>query len=129
MAVTHPTDVRNGIADYVVDLIDLGGAGTIVFQDGGVNDSDVATLLFGATAFGNAGATVAGRADANSITGDSNCNAGTVTKFTVFSGAGDSCFTGSVTAPAGGGDIILSSTAIGNGDTITITSLTYEAPN
>lgn len=126
MAVTHPTDVRNGIADYVVDLIDAGGAGTIVFQDGGSNDSDVATLTFSATAFGAASS---GVATADTITDDTNCNAGTVTKFTVFSGAGDSCFTGTVTATGGGGDIILSSTAIGSGDTISISSLTYEAPN
>ena len=126
MAVTHPTDVRNGIADYVVDLIDAGGAGTIVFQDGGSSDSAVATLLFSATAFGAASNGVAA---ADTIVGDSSCNAGTVTKFTVFSGAGDSCFTGSVTATGGGGDIILSSTSIGQGDTITISSLTYEAPN
>lgn len=126
MAVTHPTDVRNGIADYVVDLIDAGGAGTIVFQDGGSSDSAVATLTFSATAFG---AATAGVATAAAITDDTNCNAGTVTKFTVFSGAADSCFTGSVTATGGGGDIILSSTSIGQGDTISISSLTYEAPN
>jgi hypothetical protein len=127
MAVTHPTLVRNDIANLVVDKIDVGGAGTIVFQDGGVNDSDVATLGFQATAFG---AAANGIASASlPITDDTNCNAGNVTKFTVFSGAGDSCFTGSVTATGGGGDIILSSTAIGQGDTITISSLTYEAPN
>lgn len=126
MAVTHPTDVRNDIADLVVDKIDLGGAGTIVFQDGSQNDSAIATLLFGATAFG---AATGGVATANAITGDSDCNAGTVSKFTVFSGGNDSCFTGSVSATGGGGDIILSSTAIGKGDTITISSLTYEAPN
>ena len=126
MAVTHPTDVRNGIADYVVDLIDAGGAGTIVFQDGSSNDSDVATLTFSATAFG---AAANGIATADTITDDTNCNAGTVSKFTVFSGAGDSCFTGTVTATGGGGDIILSSTSIGSGDTISISSLTYEAPN
>ena len=126
MAVTHPTDVRNGIADYVVDLIDAGGAGNIKFQNGGQNDSTVATLTFSSTAFGAASN---GIATAAAITDDTNCNAGTVTKFTVFSGAGDSCFTGSVTATGGGGDIILSSTAIGAGDTISISSLTYEAPN
>lgn len=126
MAVTHPTDVRNGIADYVVDLIDAGGAGTIVFQNSSVNDSDVATLTFSATAFGAASN---GVATAATITDDTDCNTGTVDKFTVFSGAGDSCFTGSVSAPGGGGDIILSSTSIGNGDTISISSLTYEAPN
>lgn len=126
MAVTHPTDVRNGIADYVVDLIDLGGQGTIVFQDVSVGDSDVATLTFDTVAFG---AATGGVATAATITDDTDCNAGTVGKFTVFSGAGDSCFTGSVTATGGGGDIILSSTSIGSGDTISISSLTYEAPN
>jgi hypothetical protein len=126
MAVTHPTDVRNGIADLVVDLIDAGGAGTIVFQDGSSSDSDVATLTFSATAFG---AAANGIATAAAITDDTDCNTGDVSKFTVFSGAGDSCFTGSVTTSGSGGDIILSSTAIGNGDTISISSLTYEAPN
>ena len=126
MAVTHPTDVRNGIADYVVDLIDNGGAGTIVFQDGGSSDSDVATLAFANPAFG---AAAAGVATANAITDDTNCNAGTVTKFTVYSGGSADIFTGSVTATGAGGDIILSSTAIGAGDTISISSLTYEAPN
>lgn len=126
MAVTHPTDVRNGVADFVTNLIDAGGGGTLVFQDGGVADSDVATLSFSVTAFGDA---LAGVATANVITDDTNCNAGNVTKFTVFSGAGDSCFTGVVTATGGGGDIILSSTAIGSGDTISVSSLTYEAPN
>jgi hypothetical protein len=126
MAVTHPTDVRNDIADLVVDKIDAGGAGTIQFQDGSQGDSDIATLTFSATAFGGA---ANGIATAAAITDDTDCNAGTVSKFTVFSGAGDSCFTGSVTATGGGGDIILSSTAIGQGDTISISSLTYEAPN
>ena len=126
MAVTYPTDVRNDIADLVVDKIDAGGAGTIQFQDGSQSDSDIATLTFSATAFGGA---ANGIATAAAITDDTDCNAGTVSKFTVFSGAGDSCFTGSVTATGGGGDIILSSTAIGQGDTISISSLTYEAPN
>lgn len=126
MAVTHPTDVRNDIADLVVDKIDVSGPGTIVFQDGSQNDSAVATLTFSATAFGAASN---GIATAAAIVGDSDCNAGTVSKFTVFDGAGDSCFNGTVTATGGGGDIVLSSTSIGKGDTITISSLTYEAPN
>jgi len=126
MAVTHPTDVRNDIANLVVDKIDVSGPGSIVFQDGSVNDSAVATLTFSATAFG---AATGGIATAAAIKGDSDCNAGTVSKFTVFDGAGDSCFNGTVTATGGGGDIVLSSTAIGKGDTITISSLTYEAPN
>ena len=127
MAVTHPTVIRNSLADLVVDLIDSGGSnGTIVFQDGSSNDSDVATLTFSATAFG---AAANGIATAAAITDDTNCNAGSVSKFTVFCASGDSAFTGTVTASGGGGDIILSSVAIGSGDTISISSLTYEAPN
>ena len=126
MAVTHPTAVRNDIADLVVDKIDAGGTGTIQFQDGGQSDSDIATLTFSATAFGAASN---GVATAAAITDDTDCNVGSVTKFTVFSGAGTTLFTGSVTATGNGGDIILSSTAIGAGDTISISSLTYEAPN
>lgn len=86
MAVTHPTDVRNDVADLVVDKIDVSGPGTIVFQDGSQNDSAVATLTFSATAFG---AAASGIATAAAIVGDSDCNAGTVSKFTVFDGAGD----------------------------------------
>ena len=126
MAVTHNTTVRNSVADVVVDAIDAGGAGSIVFQDGGSSDSDVATLAFSNPAFGDA---ASGVATANAITDDTNCNAGTVTKFTVYSGAAADIFTGSVTATGNGGDIILSSVAIGAGDTISISSLTYEAPN
>ena len=126
MAVTHNTTVRNSVADVVVDAIDAGGAGNIVFQDGGSSDSDVATLAFANPAFGDA---ASGVATANAITDDTNCNAGTVTKFTVNSGGGADIFTGSVTATGGGGDIILSSTAIGQGDTISISCLTYEGPN
>lgn len=131
MAITHPTDVRNSITDLVVDLIDVGGAGTIEFQDGSQADSDIATLVFSNPAFSAADSASlnAGVASARPITDDTDCNAGTVSKFVVFSGGGDSCFAGTVTAPGGGGDIILSSTSIGNGDTISISSLTYEAPN
>lgn len=124
MAVTHPTAIRNGIADHVVDQIDGGGAGTIVFQTSG--SSDIATLTFSATAFGAASS---GIATAASITDDTDCNAGTVTKFIVKSGGAATIFEGTVTATSGGGDIILSSVAIGAGDTISISALTYEAPN
>jgi len=124
MAVTHPTAIRNDIADLIVDKIDTGGAGTIVFETSG--SAEIATLTFSAPAFGDA---ASGIADAASITDDTNCNAGTVSQFKVVSGAGTTIFTGSVVATGGTGDIVLSSVAIGAGDTISISSLTYEAPN
>ena len=72
MAVTHPTTVRNGLADYVVDLIDAGaGAGTIEFQTSG--DVEVATLTFSDPAFGAASS---GTATADTITDDSSAKSG-----------------------------------------------------
>jgi hypothetical protein len=127
MAVTHPTAIRNDIADLIVDKIDVGGAGTIVFETSG--NAEIATLTFNTTAFDAAGTASAGVATAASITPDTDCNAGTVSQFKVVSGGGDTIFTGSVTATGNGGDIILSSVAIGAGDTISISALTYEAPN
>lgn len=125
MAVTHPTTVRNDIADLIVDKIDDGGAGSIEFQTSA--SGVIATLTFSATAFG---AAASGIATADSIADDQDCEQGTVTKFVVKSGAGATIFEGSVVASGGsGGDIVLSSTAIGDGDTISISALTYEAPN
>jgi len=124
MAVTHPTAIRNGIANHVVDQIDTGGAGSIEFQTSG--SAVIATLAFSATAFG---AAASGIATAASITDDTDCEPGTVAKFVVKNGSAATIFEGTVTATGGAGDIVLSSVAIGDGDTISISSLTYEAPN
>jgi len=134
MAITHTTTVRNGIADYVVDLLDVGGIrGSLQFRTGSdpaVGGAEVATLLFTHPGGGGAfGAASNGTATANAITGDSDATGGTVGHFVAFSAAGDSCFAGTVTLSGGGGDIFLSSLAVGATDTVEITSLTYTAPN
>lgn len=124
MAVTHPAAVRTIIADAVVDSIDVGGAGSLIFQTSG--DVEVATLTFGNPAFGAASGPTA---TANSITDDSSATGGTIAKFKIQNGsAADAGFAGSVTATGGGGDIELTSLAIGAGDTVSVTSLTYTAP-
>ena len=125
MAVTHPAAVRNTIADTVVDLIDAGaGAGTLEIQTGG--SVEVATLTFSDPAFGNA---AAGVATAAAITSDTNATGGTAAQFVIQDSNSTAVINGSVTATGGGGDIQLSSVAIGAGDTVQITSLTYTAPN
>lgn len=135
MAIIHATNVRNGITDYVVDLIDVSGPGTIAFRAGAdpaIGGAVVATLTFANPAFdaaGAAGGNAEGVAVANPIIGDSDAVGGTVGHFVVFDGAGDSCFGGTVTETGNGGDIILSSLAVGATDTVEITSLTYTAPN
>ena len=124
MPVSHPETVRSQIADLVCKKVDDGGKGSIVFQD--AESNAVATLTFAGVAFGDADA---GKCIANTIEDDTECVGGIVASFVVKNVVGDICFGGSVTAPDGGGDIILSSTSIGEGDTISISALTYEAPN
>jgi len=122
MAVTHPTAVRNGLADYVVDLIDAGaGAGTLEFQTSG--NVEVATLTFSDPAFG---AATGGTATASAITSDTSATGGTVAKFVVKDSNGNPVFYGAV--GTSGSDINLSSLAVGVGDTVSISSLTYSAP-
>lgn len=121
MAVTHGSAIRNTICDAVVDAVDAGGAGSLVFNTSG--DVEVATLTFSGTAFGAASS---GTATANAITSDTSATGGTVAKFVVKSGAGTTIFQGAVATS--GSDINLSSLAVGAGDTVSISSLTYSAP-
>lgn len=123
MAVTHPTAVRNGIADFVVDQLDVGGAGKLVFQTSGA--VAVATLPFGATAFGSA---ASGTATANAITSDTNAAGGTIAKAELQNNGGTAKVLCSVTATGGGGDIELSSVVVSAGQTVSMSSLTYSAP-
>jgi hypothetical protein len=123
MAVTHPTAVRTAIADFIVDQLDVGGAGTLEFQTSG--DVEVATLTFNATAFG---AAAAGTATANAITADSSATGGTIAKSKWKNNAGTEKVATSVTATGGGGDITLNSVVVSAGQQVSMTSLTYSAP-
>lgn len=119
MAVTHNTATRNGIADYVVDQLD---GGTLEFQTSG--DVEVATLTFGTPAFG---AAAAGVATANAIADDTTATGGVMAKATLkTSGATGIVFCAVATS---GSDINVSSTTVGVGDTVSVSSLTYEAPD
>ena len=128
MALTLPTATRNAACDAVVDLVDAGttnASGQIVFRTSG--DVEVATLPMSNPAFGNAGASVAGRADASAITDDSSATGGTTTKFTLEDRDETEIFEGSV--GTSGEDINLTSTVIGAGDTVSMgTSFTVTMP-
>lgn len=122
-AVTHPTSVRNTVADAVVDLLDAGaGAGTIEFQTSG--DVEVATLTYSDPAYGNA---ATGTATANSITSDTNATGGTVAKSQHLDSDSNEVF--STAVGTSGSDINLSSLSVGSGDTVSMSSLTYSAPS
>jgi len=128
MAITHVVGVRNQLADLVVDAVDGGTTdttGDLVFRTSG--EVAVATLSWTATpAFGAASA---GTATMNAINDDTNAAGGTTDRFTFQDRDNAEVFRGSVTATSGGGDIELSSVAIGVGDTVSMTSFSYTAPN
>lgn len=120
-AVTHPTAVRNSLANLVVDLIDAGAAaGYLEIDTSG--DVEVATLTFSDPAFGNASS---GTATANAITSDTNATGGTAAK--AFAADSDDTPVFLCAVGTSGSDINLSSVAIGAGDTVSISSLTYSA--
>ena len=124
MSVTHPAATRSGIADYVVDQIDLNTPpGKIIMQTSG--GTTVATLTFSNPAFGAASS---GVATAAAITADSSAVGGTVAKAEFRQGGGTAIVLCSVTATGGGGDITLNSVIISAGQTVSISSLTYTAP-
>ena len=131
MAVTHTTTVRDGIVDYVVDLIDAGTAGKLIFRLTGTAASpgtQVATLTFSATAFG---ASSGGTATANTITPDSSAtgNATAVSTATLEDSAGTVCAHCSVGGPSSGEDIELSSATIAAGETVSVSTLSYTGPS
>ena len=124
MSVTHPTATRNGIADYVVDQLDLNTPpGRLVMQSAA--SATVAFLTLSNPAFGSA---ATGTATASAITADNNAVGGTITKAELRTGSNTAIILCSVTATGGGGDIQLNSVVISAGQQVSITSLTYSAP-
>jgi hypothetical protein len=126
MAVTHSVAARNAAANAVVDILDTGtGAaeGSLIIQTAG--SAEVATLPLSNPAFGNASS---GTATANAITSDTNATGGTAAKAALRDRDDVETILCSVTASGGGGDIIISNTSVGAGDTVSCSSLTYSAP-
>lgn len=125
MATTHPTAVRTGIADFVVDQLDEGTPpGKISMQTGA--SVVVATLTFPNPAFG---AAAAGVATAGTIVSDTNAVGGTIAKAELRNAALTPKILCSVTATGGGGDIQLSSVVVSAGQTVSLSALTYTAPS
>lgn len=120
---TLPTASRNAACDAIVDLVDVGGTGTIEIWTTGAG-TKLATLTMSATAFGSA---AVGVATANSITDDTSADAtGTAAEYKLISGGAADVITGDVSTS--GADINFSSVSFVAGDTISITSLTVTVP-
>ena len=127
-SLSHPTLIRNLIADTVVDQLDAGGAaGKLIFYtaNGG---TALATLTFAEPAFNDAASGTAA-VTTDSITSNTNTGAGTVTWFEAQDSNGNTIFEGNVSSDDdANGSIQLSSTTLGTGDTVSVSALSYTAP-
>lgn len=124
MSLTLPAATGNAACDAIVDLVDAGAAaGYLLFETSG--DATVAVCTMSDPAFGAASN---GTATASAISDESSATAGTVSKFEMRDSDDTQVLEGTVTVTGGGGDITLSSVAIGAGDTVSISALTLGVP-
>lgn len=125
MAVTHATATRTSIATAVLNAIDAGANAKLVFRTTGTVSSPgtpVATL----TCSDPSGTVSNGVLTFSAITSDTNAAGGTIATATLQTSADTVCVHCAVSTS--GSDINLSSLAIGAGDTVSVSSLTYTAP-
>ena len=111
---------RNAAVNGVVDLLDVGGAGKLIFATSG--DVTVASLTFTTTAFTTAGSQTQGTATAGPITSDTNAAGGTIAKCRMQNNAAATVM--APTVSTSGAEINISSLVIGAGDTVTVSALT-----
>lgn len=124
MAVTLTTAARNAACDAIVDLIDGGTTdanGDLVIRTSG--DVEVATLAMSNPAFG---AAATGVATASAISDDTSATGGTAANFIFQDRDNTEILEGSV--GTSGADLNLSSTSIGAGDTVSVSSFTVTMP-
>ena len=122
MAYVQTTTGRNATCDGHVDALN---SGKIKIYSS--TPTLLATLTFGATAFGNAGASVAGRADANAITAGTAVATGNAATFDVCKS--DDTVMGSGTCGTSGADMNFSGTVtITSGVEVSCSSFQITAP-
>lgn len=123
MAITITTTSRNAACDAIVDLIDVGGAGTLKIYTAAFGTL-LATLTFSATAFGSA---ATGVATAAAITADSSADAnGTAATFRFYSGGAVEILSGAVNTS--GSDLNFNTVGWSIGDNISVSSFTVTMP-
>jgi hypothetical protein len=131
LAPSITTAARNAAADAVVDLVDVGGAGSLRIYSGTApadanaalsGNTLLAQLAMSATAFG---AAASGVATAAAITQDSSADAtGTATFFRILAGNGTTVVMQGEVGTSGA-NLNLNSVAISAGAAVSVSSLTY----
>jgi hypothetical protein len=124
---------RNAAVNGVVDLLDVGGAGSIKIYTGsqpatpatGASGTLLATITLVSTAFGASSSGSAALADPASVNAVATGTAGWA-RFA--DGAGAVVMDGNVTATGGGGVVELSTVSLVSGNPVDITGGTYTQP-
>ena len=130
MAGTSPTATRNAACNAVADLVDRGtGPGYADFKEAG--GTVAAHLHFNITAaFGDAATGVATMVTDPAVTNGATAVGGTVATMSVYSSGGTSVFDdlAAAAALATGVQVVMSTLAVGAGDTLTLNSMTITMP-
>jgi len=128
MTMIHPTSIRNSIVDLVTSKINLGTTnsyGNLILK----NSSNVVlvTLVMSNPAFG---VSSLGIATANVIASALAVASGIITKYVMVDRDENTVATGTVTAVGGGGDLeaTTTTTSVILGESVSISTLTYNAP-
>lgn len=136
MATRIPTAAQNAAVKAITDRLDAGpGPAYVEIRTGAqpstANTAATGTVLAVLTCSDPAfGAPSAGTATAGAIVGDSSADAsGTAGWFRAYDSTGATVIDGSITASGGGGDMVLASTAIVAGGTVSASSWTITMPS
>lgn len=124
MTTTITTAARNAACNAIVDLLDAGTTdanGDLVIM--AAADAEVATLALSNPAFGDS---AVGVATAATISDDTNATGGTAIAFKLQDRDNTEVMRGGVSTS--GAELNLSSTTIGAGDTVSVSSLTVTVP-
>ena len=131
MAIRLSNAAAIAACNAIVDLCDVGGAGSLRIRtgaqpangDSAATGTVLVTFTLSATAFGAAAdANPHADATANAIASVNAAAAGTAGYYEVLDNAGTVLWTGTVTATGGGGDLTLASVSITSGQTVAVTS-------
>jgi hypothetical protein len=125
---THTTIARNGMAEAIARLADVGTVNPEARIQFLVGATLALTVKLNSTAF--AASASGGGIDALSIPTalDPSVVTGDLTAYRMFNKDGAQILSGTVTITGGGGDIELPAVTVVQGDTLQLTSLRYNAP-
>jgi hypothetical protein len=123
MAISHSQAAKQAATDAVVDLVDGGaGAGYITIC---ASASVLVTLTCNDPAFGAADANGTATLDVDPAISAAASGTGTADNFKVYDSANTLIFSGTV--GTSGTDMTVDNTSINSGQTVTLTSFTYDS--